>query len=49
MQMPTKLKTQLRDYFMHYQAALLTFNEKLLLAQLSPKLQAQVIHTYPSP
>jgi len=42
MHMPSELRSQLREYFMHYQAALMTFNEKHLLHQLSPHLQARV-------
>ena len=37
-----ELKLALREYFMHAQAAMMTFNERALLQQLSPHLQARV-------
>ena len=42
MHMPVELKHSLREYFMHFQAAIGTFNERSLLCQLSPHLQARV-------
>ena len=42
MHMPAELKHTLREYFMHFQAAMVTFNERSLLEQLSPHLQAKV-------
>ena len=42
MHMPSELKHSLREYFMHFHAAMLTFNERALLGLLSPHLQARV-------
>ena len=42
MHMPAELKLALREYFMHAQAAMMTFNERALLRNLSPHLQARV-------
>ena len=42
MHMPLDLKVALREYFMHFHAAMMTFNERSLLTQLSPHLQARV-------
>lgn len=42
MQMPKELQQSLREYFMHYQASMVTFNERRLLQMLSPHLQARI-------
>jgi cyclic nucleotide gated channel beta 1 len=40
--MPKDLYRQLREYFIHYQAAMSTFHERTMLKELSPCLQARV-------
>mmetsp|Transcript_20753 Transcript_20753/g.34210 ORF Transcript_20753/g.34210 Transcript_20753/m.34210 type:complete len:733 (-) Transcript_20753:75-2273(-) len=39
---PIEIRTTIREYLMHYQAAAMTFNEQAVLTMLSPGLQAKV-------
>ena len=42
MEMPKELQVALREYFVHYQASMDTFNEAKMLQILSPELQARI-------